>query len=102
MDFRIRPSSKRSDQSERSLVELPMPRNFQPTGGEIRNILMRMETLESNLSNHQDLWRRERDISNAGYLEVQKKLDMLEYKAFTNEKDIKKLLQISFDRGPSQ
>ena len=77
MDFRIRPSSKRSEQSERSLVELPMVRNFQPGGAEMRSLGLRLDALESNFSNHQDLWRRERDISNAGYLDVQKRFDML-------------------------
>lgn len=49
--------------------------------------------MENNIVNLQDLWRRERDISNAGNLDVQKRLDMLEYKTYTNEKDVKQIMQ---------
>ena len=49
--------------------------------------------MENNLVNLQDLWRRERDVSNAGNLDVQKRLDMLEYKSYSNEKDLKQIIQ---------
>ena len=45
MAFRVRPSSKKSEESERSLVELPMLRNYQPGGGEIRSIGLRLDAV---------------------------------------------------------
>lgn len=35
--------------------------------------------------------KREREISSAGYIDVQRRLDTLEYKSFANEKDIQQL-----------
>lgn len=72
---------------------MPAVRGFQPNTGELRSVYIRLDNLEGNFSSYQDLWRRERDISNAGYLDIQKRIDMLEYKSFTQEKDIKQLLQ---------
>lgn len=47
--------------------------------------------------NHQDLWRKERDISNAGYLDIQKRIDLIQFKCFNNEKDMKQILQRDAD-----
>lgn len=60
----------------------------------IRSLTNRVEALESSMANQQELWRKEREITNAGYLDVQKKLDFIEYKAFSNEKDLKQLNQM--------
>ena len=74
-----------------------MVRGFQPNGSELRSVYIRLDNLEGNFSNYQDLWRREREISNAGFLDIQKRIDMLEYKTFSNEKDVRQLLQRDTD-----
>lgn len=72
-------------------------RGFQSNPAELRSVYIRLDNLEGNFSNYQDLWRREREISNAGYLDIQKRMDILEYKTFSNEKDVRQLLQRDTD-----
>ena len=50
--------------------------------------------------------RREREISNASFIEFQKRIDLLEYKTFTVEKDMKQALDFkaiqSYSPGSGQ
>lgn len=60
----------------------------------LKQLVNKIDMLESNVSILTEGIRRERDISSAGYIETQKRLDVLEYKSFANEKDIQQLSEV--------
>jgi hypothetical protein len=98
MTFRLRPSSKKSTDTENSLVEFPKPQSFISNDVmTVKQLVNKIEMLESNVNILTEGIRREREISSAGYIETQKRLDVLEYKSFANEKDIQQLAEVFID-----
>lgn len=96
----MRPSSRKSSQNEGSLVEFPTHKHVPE--GIPRSVQARIDQLESALSGFQEVYRREREISNAGYVEIQKRLDRVEYKTFAAEQDLRQLSEVVAITGRSE
>ena len=53
-----------------------------------------MDQLEAALGAFQDTFKKEREVTNAGYIETQKRLDKVEYRQFSADQEIRQLNEV--------
>lgn len=73
----MRPSSKKSPQ-DLSLVEYQSKGSPEDTS--LRALNNKVENLEQSVVSILDLFKREREVGNSGAVEVQRRLDKLDYR----------------------
>lgn len=59
-----------------------------------RSLAARIDQLETSLNVFREMYKRDREISNAGYVDYQKRLDKAEYKMFSAEQDLRQLSEV--------